>query len=238
MFDAANAVGPGVDIDVYSDVVCPWCYIGKRRLDLALDGFEGEVNVRYRPFQLDPTTPHEPRPLLAWLGPKFGGEARAAAMTQHTTKVAAESGISLDFGKAIINNTFDAHRLIWFATSRGVGAEVAEALHRAHFTDGLDIGSPSVLAAVAASVGLNATDFLASDEGVAEVRAEIADAYALGIQSVPTFVFAGKYAVSGAQDPATLRATLEEVARREGAVSVLEPIGANGPACDDDSCAV
>jgi len=238
MFDAASDVAPGVDIDVYSDVVCPWCYIGKRRLDEALAGFEGEVNVRYRPFQLDPTTPHEPRPLLAWLGPKFGGAARAQQVTAHTTEVAAAAGIEMHFDRAIINNTFDAHRLIWFATAHGTGPAMAEALHRAHFTDGLDIGSHEVLASVAASVGLDAADFLASDAGAAEVRAEVSEAYALGIQSVPTFVFAGKYAVSGAQEPATLRATLEEVARRESAVSVLQPIGAAGPACDDESCEV
>jgi predicted DsbA family dithiol-disulfide isomerase len=228
-----------VDIDIYSDIVCPWCYIGKRRLDLALAGYDGEVNVRYRPFQLDPSTPHEPRPLLAWLGPKFGGEARANAVTAHTTSVAAGDGIEMNFDRAIINNSFDAHRLVWFATRAGVGPRVAETLHKAHFTDGLDIGSHEVLAAVAASAGLDAVSFLASPEGVDEVRAEISDAYDLGIQSVPTFVFAGKYAVSGAQDPATLRATLEEVARREQASGVLQPLGGPaGPACDDDVCPV
>ena len=220
--------GPGswlaanVDIDIYSDVVCPWCYIGKRRFEQALAGFDGQVTVTYRPFQLDPDTPRGPRPLLDWLGPKFGGEARARQITGHTTRVAAEDGIEMHFDRALIANSFDAHRLIWFATRAGAGPAVVEALHRAHFTDGQDIGSPDVLTSVAADAGLDAATvraFLDSAEGVEEVRAAVEDAYQLGIHSVPTFVFAGTYAVSGAQDPAQLLAVLEEVARREALVS-------------------
>ena len=212
----------GVDIDIYSDVVCPWCYIGKRRFEQAVAGYDGEVTVTYRPFQLDPSTPRGPRPLLDWLAPKFGGEARARQITAHTTEVAAADGLDLRYDTALITNTFEAHRLIWFATRAGAGPETVEALHRAHFTDGLDIGSRDVLASVAAGVGLDEAtvrSYLDSSEGVDEVRAAIEDAYRLGIHSVPTFVFAGKYAVSGAQDPARLLAVLEEVARREAADS-------------------
>ncbi|HEY1487164.1 MAG TPA: DsbA family oxidoreductase [Micromonosporaceae bacterium] len=229
-----------MDIDVYSDVVCPWCYIGKRRLEAALSRYDGDVKITYKPFQLDPSTPTDGRPLLDWLGPKFGGAARAREMTAHTSSVAAADGITMDFGKAIIANTFNAHRLIWFAGDEH-GAAVAEALHKAHFTDGLDIGSFAVLTSVAASVGLDADAvraFLDSSAGVDEVSAEIAEAHDLGISSVPTFVFAGKYAVSGAQDPDLLLQTLQEVARRESATAVLQPIGADGQSCDDDSCAV
>lgn len=230
-----------VDIDIYSDVVCPWCYIGKRRLEAALDGFDGEVTLRYRPFQLDPGTPRGPRPLLDWLGPKFGGQARARQMTAHTTSVAAGDGIEMHFDTALIANTFDAHRLIWFANRAGAGPAVVEALHRAHFTEGLDIGSHDVLASAAAGAGLDESAvraFLGSADGVDEVRAEIEDAYRLGVSSVPTFVFAGKYAVSGAQDPATLRSVLAEVVRRESANGLITPVGTAGPACDDESCEV
>jgi predicted DsbA family dithiol-disulfide isomerase len=205
-----------VDIDIYADVVCPWCYIGKRRLEAALERYDGDVKITYRPFQLDPSTPKDGRPLLDWLSPKFGGEARAKEMTEHTASIAAADGIEMHFDRAIIANTFDAHRLIWFAGDEH-GAAVAEALHRAHFTDGLDIGSTSVLASIAASAGLDADEvreFLDSSAGVDEVRAEIAEAQQMGITSVPTFVFAGTYAVSGAQSPDLLLQTLEEVTRR------------------------
>ena len=123
-----------MDIDIYADVVCPWCYIGKRRLELALKDFDGEVNVRFRPFQLDPSTPRDGRPLMEWLAPKFGGAENAHRMTQNTRGVAAVDGIEMDFDHAIIANTFDAHRLVWFV-GREQGAEVMEALHQAHFTD-------------------------------------------------------------------------------------------------------
>ena len=226
-----------MDIDIYSDVVCPWCYIGKRRLESALERFDGDVKIRYRPFQLDPSTPHEPHPLLEWLGPKFGGPARAQQMTAHTTAVAAADGIEMNFDRAIISNTFKAHRLIWFAGDEH-GPTVAEALHKAHFTDGLDIGSTDTLTSIAAGAGMDASavrEFLDSPAGTTEVQAEIDEAVSLGISSVPTFVFAGKYAVSGAQDPDLLLKTLEEVSRREG---TLQPIGVAGSSCDDDSCAV
>jgi predicted DsbA family dithiol-disulfide isomerase len=240
---AVNVRRPGgvvrcVDIDIYSDVVCPWCYIGKRRLETALERYDGDVTLHYRPFQLDPSTPRDGRPLLDWLGPKFGGVARVQQMTDHTTSVAAADGIEMHFDRAIIANTFDAHRLIWFAGDER-GPVLAEALHRAHFTDGLDIGSAEVLAAVAVETGLNEAAvraFLASDEGTAEVQAEIDAARQLGISSVPTFVFAGKYAVSGAQEPDLLLQTIQEVARREAPVTLV-PVGAAGETCDDESCA-
>lgn len=232
-------VGVIVDIDIYSDVVCPWCYIGKRRLETALADFDGDVRITFKPFQLDPSTPTDGRPLFEWLGAKFGGEQRARQMTAHTTAVAAADGITMDFDQAIIANTFDAHRLIWFA-GRDRGSVIAEALHKAHFTDGLDIGDRSALTSVAAEAGLDpdaVRGFLDSSAGVDEVRAEIDAARQLGITSVPTFVFAGKYAVSGAQEPELLLRTIQEVARRESASTVLEPIGAPGENCDDGSCA-
>jgi len=207
-----------VDIDIYADVVCPWCYIGKRRLEQALAGFDGEVTVRYRPFQLDPGTPRGPRPLLDWLGPKFGGVERARAVTARTTHIAAGSGIEMHFEDALIANSFDAHRLIWFARDTDAASAVVEAVYAAHFTEGRDIGSVSVLTDIAVGAGLDEAavrEFLDSDTGVAEVRAEIEGAYAMGIHSVPTFVFADKYAVSGAQEPGTMLDVIREVQRRE-----------------------
>jgi predicted DsbA family dithiol-disulfide isomerase len=216
MLPRQRQLTPDVDIDVYSDVVCPWCYIGKRRLETALASFDGEVTVRYRPFQLDPSTPREARPLMEWIGPKFGGAERARQMTAQTASIAATVGIPMHFDMALIANTFDAHRLIWFAGDE-LGPVISEALHKAHFTDGRDIASHEELASIAAEHGLDAAAFLASTDGAAEVQASIDEAHELGIQSVPTFVIAGKYAVSGAQEPELLLRTLQEVARREAA---------------------
>ena len=210
-----------MDIDIYADVVCPWCYIGKRRLELALKDFDGEVNLRFRPFQLDPDTPRDGRPLMEWLGPKFGGDENARRMTQNTRGVAAVDGIEMDFDHAIIANTFDAHRLVWYV-GREQGADVMEALHKAHFTNGLDVASHDVLADVAATFGFDRAAviaFLGSDDGVDEVNAELEFARELGISSVPTFIFANKYAMSGAADPSNLLEVMQEVQRREAATS-------------------
>jgi predicted DsbA family dithiol-disulfide isomerase len=223
-----TTVGLLVEIEIYSDVVCPWCYLGKTRLERALATYPGEVTLRWRAFQLDPDMPHECQPLLGWLGQRFGGEERARQIMGHVTALAAAEGLSLDFDRALIANTFDAHRLLWFADQPetvvfGAGpdtqAELADALHRAHFTDGLDIGSMHTLVEIADQVGLDPDrthQFLTSNEGTADVRAQIAHAHDVGITSVPTFVFAGKYAVTGAQETSTLRGVLDEVARREG----------------------
>jgi len=209
-----------VEIEIYSDVVCPWCYIGMRRLMRVVESDGGPVTLRWRAFQLDPSAPESPRPLLESLAEKFGGPERARQITERTAAVAAAEGIELNFDRALSANTFDAHRLIWFAARAGKQAVLVEALHRAHFTDGLDIGSPWVLAQVADSVDVNgAAAFLSSDAGVREVRAELDHARELGITAVPTFVFAGKYAITGAQEESTLRQVLEEVRRREASAA-------------------
>ena len=211
-------MSPVMEIEIYADVVCPWCYIGKHRLERALESFEGDVTVQFRPFQLDPSPVPEPRPLVESLAEKFGGAEKAEQMLAHTTAVAARDGLELRFDRAVTANTFDAHRLVRFADSRGHAAGTVEALYRAYFTDGVDIGSRDALAAVGAGVGLDETEvrqFLDSTAGESEVRAGLADARALGVTSVPTFVLAGKYAVTGAQEPDVLRSALTEVAARE-----------------------
>ena len=239
---------PHVESEIYADVVCPWCYVGKARLEAALASFDGEVILRWRPFQLDPNAPRTGAPLLGWLGPQFGGEERARQMMSHVTSLADAEGLHLDFDQALIANTFDAHRLLWFADQPQAVAfgafadtqqELASALHRAHFTDGLDIASIDVLVSLAEEVGLDGgrvRRLLETTEGTAEVRGQIAVAHDLGITSVPTFVFAGKYAVSGAQDVATLRNVLAEVAKREGlAPTISALIPAQRTASEDDT---
>ncbi|MEV4498807.1 DsbA family oxidoreductase [Micromonospora arborensis] len=209
-----------MEIEIYADVICPWCYIGKRRLDAALASYAGEVTVRYRPFQLDPSPVPEPLPLVEALAAKFGGPERARQMVDHVTQVAAGDGLQLDYGRAVIANTFDAHRLVSYATDHGKAAELVEALYQAHFTQGVDVGSREALATIAGGIGLDAADarrFLDSDERSADVAAQLATARDLGITSVPTFILAGKYAVSGAQETQTLLAALAEVEQREAA---------------------
>jgi predicted DsbA family dithiol-disulfide isomerase len=210
-----------VEIEIWADVVCPWCYMGKIRLEKALASYAGLVTVRYRPFQLDPRPVDVSTPLVDAMARRFGGSERVRQMFAHTAEVAAGDGLTLNFDRAVAANTLDAHRLVWFAGEHGRGSEMLDAIYRAHFTDGVDLGSRPALAELAAGVGLDgAAGFLADDDaGTAEVHASLAEARELGITGVPMFVFAGKYAVSGAQPPETLRSVLDEVERREADVS-------------------
>jgi predicted DsbA family dithiol-disulfide isomerase len=223
-----------VELEIYADVVCPWCYVGKARLDKALASFDGEVVVRMRPFQLDPRMPSDGRPLLGWLAQRFGGVDQARQVMAHVSDVAAAEGLHLDFDRAVIANSFAAHRLLWFADLPeavvfGAGADtqpaLADVLYQAHFTDGLDLASTDVLVELAEQVELDpgrVRQLLTSTEGIADVRAHLARADDLGITSVPTFVAAGRYAVTGAQPRDTLTAFLTEVARREGLTGAPE----------------
>jgi predicted DsbA family dithiol-disulfide isomerase len=217
-----------VQIEIYADVVCPWCYLGKRRLEAALAGspFE-EAVLRWRPFQLDPDAPRTSEPLMRWLTRRLGGPDQARAAAEEVTRIAEQEGLTVDYDRAVIANTFDAHRLIWFAdqpeavffgASADTQSELVEALHQAHFTDGLDVADHDVLVALAAGVGLDpdrVARLLSSREGTADVRGHLARAHDLGITSTPTFVFAGTYAVTGAQDVRTMASVLADVARRE-----------------------
>ncbi|MEU4422906.1 DsbA family oxidoreductase [Actinoplanes sp. NPDC024001] len=207
-----------MDIQVWSDVVCPWCYIGKRRLEKALETFDGDVTVTYRAYQLDPTAVPEPLPIKQAMAAKFGGPGRAEQMFAQVTEIAAADGLKLDFDRAIAANTFAAHRLIAWAATLDRQADMLDALQRAHFTEGIDIGSVPALAGVAASINLDesaALAYLNSEAGSSAVQTDLNEARELGITSVPTFVIDGKYAVQGAQEPATLTAAFEEIARRE-----------------------
>jgi len=222
-----------VDIQVWSDVVCPWCYLGKARLEKALASFPAAVTVTYRAYQLDPrpTAPPAtqnrteglssvPQPVRTKdaLAAKFGGHEQADQMFAHVTSVAAGDGLHLDFDRSIAANTFDAHRLIAWAAGQDRQADMLDALQRAHFTDGIDIGSRQALAQVAGSISLDrgaAFEYLSSPAGTEAVNADLAEARELGITSVPTFVIDGKYAIQGAQEPDTILAALEEIARRE-----------------------
>jgi predicted DsbA family dithiol-disulfide isomerase len=208
-----------VDIQVWSDIVCPWCYIGKIRLEKALVGFDHDVRVTFRAFQLDPTPVPAPIPTRYAIAAKFGGPAQAEQMFAHVTALAATEGLTFDFDRATAANTFDAHRLVAWAAAQGRQLQMIDALQRAHFTDGIDVGSHRALAAIAASIGLDpayAMSYLASGAGADAVNADLTGARDLGITSVPTFVVDYKYAIQGAQESETIRNALNEIVRREG----------------------
>lgn len=211
-------------IQVWSDVVCPWCYLGKKRLERTIASFPGDVTVTFRAYQLDPSPVPRPVPLKEAMAAKFGGRERAEQMLAHVTSIAAADGLRLDYDRAVAANSFDSHRLIVWAAGQDRQADMLEALQRAHFTDGVDLGARAALADVAASIGLDrdaARAYLESQAGTGAVNTDLAEARELGITSVPTFVIDGKYAVQGAQEPATLLAALEEIARRE-AVDIVQ----------------
>ncbi len=198
-------------IDVVSDVVCPWCYLGKRRLEAALKP-EGDARIRWRPFQLDPTIPPEGLDRRAYMRAKFGDGPRLAEAHARLQALGAEAGIAFDF-EAIQRapNTLDAHRLLRFATEAGLADAVKERLFADYFERGRDIGDRAVLNQAAQDCGLgDVAARLGSDEGAEEVRQEIAEAQQMGVQGVPFFIFANKYAISGAQSEEVLRQALAQ----------------------------
>ncbi len=191
-------------IDVVSDVVCPWCFLGKRRLERALAARPGlDLPVRWRPFQLDPTIPQEGMDRQEYMTRKFGSPARLAEAHARLEALGQAEGIAFAF-EAIGRspNTLDAHRLIRHATVRGRAGEMVEALFSAYFEQGRDIGDHAVLAELAGAAGLDpaaVATYLATTDDTDAVREEIRMVRELGVQGVPFFIVARKYAVSGAQ---------------------------------------
>ena len=196
-----------MQIEIYSDVVCPWCFIGKRRLEQALEtaGYAQQAHIAWRPFQLNPAMPKDGMDRRVFLDEKFGGADARRAVEEHVAKAGEVDGIVFAFNRIERTpNTFDAHRLIWFAEQQGCQDEVAEALFHSYFTKGREIGNLNSLAEIASDCGLNREEverFLASDRAVQEVRAEEAIGHRLGIRGVPYFVLNGSISISGAQPP-------------------------------------
>jgi predicted DsbA family dithiol-disulfide isomerase len=192
-------------IDVVSDVICPWCYIGKRRLAAALEQRpEVEAKILWHPFQLNPDMPPEGMARERYIAAKFGGGAHASRIYQNVTDVGAAVGIPFHFERIRVTpSTRDAHRLIRRATESGDAEPVVEALFNAYFIDGRNIGDRATLAEIAQEAGLDSVEtarFLASREGAEEVVAEDMSARRIGINAVPCFIFERKYVVSGAQE--------------------------------------
>ncbi|MBD0669578.1 DsbA family oxidoreductase [Streptomyces sp. CBMA156] len=232
-------------VEIWSDIACPWCYIGKRRFEQALADFAGkeQVEVVYRPYQLVPDAPETASPHRAWLAERYGPQS--VAMDAQVAELGRAEGISYDFDAALHANTFLGHRLLHLAETEygpAVQGRLKEALLKAHFTDGVDVGDRAALTDVAVSAGLDrdrVTGYLAGDEGTAEVDAQLAEGRELGISAVPTFVFEGKWAVQGGQDAATFRKVLEQVATEIGERRpVPVQVAPAGEACADGSCAI
>jgi predicted DsbA family dithiol-disulfide isomerase len=216
-----SAAGEPLAIDVVSDVVCPWCFVGKRRLDRAVAEAGLPLAVSWRPYQLDPSIPPGGRDRRDYMQAKFGSAEKIKHIQERLEGVGEAVGIAFAFDRiAISPNTLDAHRLIRWAGETGVEGDIVEALFQAYFVEGRDIGDRSVLADVAGAHGMERDAVaarLASDEDRDAVRREIDAAQQIGVAGVPTFILAGRYALVGAQPTEEIVAALQNVAARRGA---------------------
>ena len=212
-------------IDIVSDVVCPWCYLGEKRLEEALAEEAGPVVVRWRPYQLDPTIPAGGLDRAEYMEKKFGESGRLQSVHDNLTRLGAEVGLPFAFDKITRSpNTLDAHRLIRWAASAGVQSRVVDRLFEAYFVEGRDIGDRVVLTEIAGECGLDADlveRLLAEGADSEVVRQEVEQAQAMGVSGVPFFIFAGRLGVPGAQEPSVLRQAMAE-ARQAMAESARE----------------
>jgi predicted DsbA family dithiol-disulfide isomerase len=217
-----------LSVDVYSDVICPWCFIGKRRLEKGLALAGRPAAVRWHPFELNPDMPREGVERRAYRVKKFGSWERSLELDALVRRAGEGEGLACNFdGITRTPNTFDAHRVVWLAGEWGVQDAVVEALFRAYFTGGRDLSDRAVLAAAAAGGGLDAgevNELLAGDRGAAEVRRGKQQGQRLGISGVPFFVINGEVALSGAQPPEMFRAAIEQAtAAGSGDACGLDP---------------
>ncbi|MGB3537201.1 MAG: DsbA family protein [Mesorhizobium sp.] len=207
-----------ITIDVVSDVVCPWCFIGQKRLDKAIAASGVDVRVHWRPFQLDPTIPPEGKDRREYMLGKFGSEERIREIHARIEPLGAAEGISFAFDAIkVAPNTLDAHRVIRWAGAAGEDAQnkLVRRLFQLNFEEGKNLGDPSVLIEAARGAGMDATvvgTLLPTDADVEAVRGEIATASRMGVTGVPCFLLEGKYAVMGAQDADTLADAIRQVA--------------------------
>lgn len=214
--NAATAAGESkMKIEIWSDVVCPFCYIGKRKLEQALEQFshKDQVEITWKSFQLDPEAPVEGGDYFEYLSQKKGWSLDyTRQLTQQVTQMAANAGLEYHFEKAITANSFDAHRLAHLASIKGLGDKASEVLFRAHFVEGKNIADHQTLAEIGATIGINEVEvkqLLAGNLFSEEVQQDIAEARKLQISGVPFFVIDRKYAISGAQDASLILQTLE-----------------------------
>ena len=215
-------VSRNVSVEVWSDIACPWCWVGKRNLAKALEAFEGETEVRRRAYELNPNARRDPPASVDYverLARKYGStREQAQEMIDRMVGVGREVGVEMRFDRIQPSNTFDAHRLLAWARGEGLAAELEERLFRAYLHEGEWIGGPQVLVRLAADVGLDeeaAREIVESEEFGEQVRSDEEEAMQLGIRGVPFFAFDRRLALSGAQPPDVLLDVLRRTAAGE-----------------------
>lgn len=229
-------------IEIWSDINCPWCFIGKRRLEKALASFphRDDVEVTWKSYQLDPGLPqHFAGTELDYLRQVKGmSPAQVHQMFDHVASVAATEGLAYDFGSVKVANSFDAHRLLHLAQSTGRADAVKEALFSAHFEHGQDTADTEVLVSVGVAVGLDESEVrltLGSDRFAAEVRADVAEARSLGISGVPFFVIDRTFGISGGQPSELFARALDEAWQHAHPLTMVSA-GDPGTTCGPDGC--
>lgn len=231
-------------IEIWSDVMCPFCYIGKNNFEQALNKlpFKDEVEVEWKSFQLDPTLdPNKTQDTIQYFREKKGvAEPQAAQMLGQVTQMGKGAGIDFNFEKTLITNTFSAHKLLHLAKKHNKSNEMEEALFIAHFIDGKNVGDTDVLIVLAESLGIDkeeAIQAITTDQLDYEVNQDIQEARNNGISGVPFFVLNGKYAVSGAQPAEVFENALQQTYKET--VSPFKDLsGENGASCDADGCSI
>ncbi len=219
---------PTIKIDVVSDVVCPWCYIGKRRLEKAIDQLKDKIDfdVEYHPFELNPNTPKEGVNHKEYLVEKFGGEARYQQLTNHVEGVAAQEGLKfVSSDTKVTPNTLDAHRLIALAKKQAKQPEMKEALMSAYFEKGIDLTQNKNLIAIATQLGMEANEveaFLAGNDLAAEVKLEEQLNVKRGISGVPFYIIDNKYGVSGAQPTEAFISVFTDIGSETGTAEACD----------------
>ncbi|WP_431028251.1 DsbA family oxidoreductase [Lysinibacillus sp. LZ02] len=230
-------------IEVWSDYVCPFCYIGKRQLEKAIkqSGYEGQVEVEYKSFLLDPTTPIDAEEsIYTALARKYNlSEKEAENMTANVAARAKEVGLDYNFAEMKTANTTAAHRLAKLAIEQGKEEVYNERLMKAYFLEGEAIGRHDVLKQLAKEVGLEmdaVEQVLTSNQYEEAVEQDIHEAQQIGVRGVPFFVVNNKYGISGAQPQPLFEQTIEQAASEAGLKKSIQIVGENGPACSDGQC--
>lgn len=230
-----------IKVEIWSDVVCPFCYIGKRHFENALQSFEGkdDVEIIWKSFQLNPDQVTDTSiTIYESLSKSKGWSAEQTKnTTAHVTDMATNAGLKYDFDKIVVANTFNAHRLIQFAKTKGKGDLLEERLFKAYFTEGKNIDSVEVLATLGEECGLDKNEILSllqSTQYETEVNQDILEASQIGVRGVPFFVFDRKYAVSGAQPAEAFLQTLQTIQKEKAAEAVPLKNMAEGASCAPD----
>ncbi len=232
-------------IEIWSDVACPWCYIGKRRFETALNAFphKDSVEVQWRSYQLDPTIPERYEGTeISYLSERKGMDpAQVKGMFEHVAAQAKGEGLNYAFGNIVVTNSFNAHQLLHLAAAQGKADAVKEALLSAHFEHGADIGSREFLVRTGTDAGLDAaeiTEALDTDKYAEDVRHDFSEARALGVSGVPFFVIDRKYGISGAQPAEVFAQALDEAWQEANPLAMVAPDGSDGAVCGPDGCAI